>query len=87
MKKKKYVITRKGSIVQEYNSFLDFLIKRYDLEPFINFWLNFLDFILLQIKSSQMMRDLLNFYQQILAYIEKILNFFTPEPTPQLARP
>ncbi|RLA63615.1 MAG: hypothetical protein DRQ88_00165 [Epsilonproteobacteria bacterium] len=75
MKNKKFVIT--GGIVQEYRGHFDFLKKKYGLEPYINFLLNFWDFILLQVKSSILARELLNLYQQFWAYLEKLLDFFS----------
>jgi len=82
MKKEKFVV--KGGIVQEYRGYFDFLKKKYGIEPYINFLLNFWDFILLQFKESGLARDLLNLYQKFLAYLEKILGFFSKAPIPQL---
>ena len=82
MKKKKYVITE--GLVQEYSGLFDLFKKKYGLEPHINFLLNFWDFLLLQFKSSQFARDLLDLYQKFLAYIEKILSYFSKDPIAQL---
>ncbi len=82
MKKKKFVIT--GGVVQEYNGLFDLFKKKYGLEAYINFLLNLWDFILLQFKSSQFARDLMQLYKQFWAYIEKILSYFEKSPLPQL---
>ena len=83
MKKKKYVVTE--GLVQEYSGMFDLFKKKYGLEPYINFMLNFWDFLLLQFKSSQFARDLLDLYQKFLAYIESILSYFSKSPFAQLA--
>jgi hypothetical protein len=82
MKKKKYVVT--DGLVQEYSGLFDFFKKKYGLEPYINFLLNFWDFLLLQFKSSQFARDLLGLYQKFLAFIESILSYFSKDPIAQL---
>ena len=82
MKKKKFVVTK--GLVQEYSGIFDLFKKKYGLEPHINFLLNFWDFILLQFKSTQFARDLLNLYERFLAYLEKLLSFFSKSPLAQL---
>ena len=79
---KKFVVSK--GIVQEYSGFFDLLKKKYGLEPYINFLLNFWDFLLLQFKSSGFARDLLDLYQKFLAFLERILSYFSKGPIAQL---
>ncbi len=82
MKNKKFVVS--GRIVQEYRGYFDFLKTKYGLESYFNFLLNFWDFIILQVKSSQIARELLNLYQKFWAWFEQVLNFFSKVPIAQL---
>lgn len=67
-----YVVTNKGKDVEECDSFLDSLIKRFNLKPMIDILNNILEMILSQVKSY----PALVFFNEFMEdFLEKLAKF------------
>ena len=70
-----YVVTKKGSVVEEASGFIDMLIKKFRLEPVINFFNWLFKALLEQVEDYPTFIAVKNFIDMVMKRIQLFISY------------